>query len=364
MDTDAGVVDDRYALLEVIGRGGMADVYRGQDRVLGREVAVKLMRHHTDERDRQRFHDEALLLAGLSHPGLVAVLDVGTSEGRPFLVMELVEGASLADLFEQGPLDPARAAAIGAELASTLAYVHDMGVVHRDVKPSNVLIDSLGRVRLADFGIAKMMSEASGLTATGQAIGTAAYIAPEQVRADPITSASDIYSLGLVLLEAMTGERAYPGPPTEAALARLTREPVIPTALPGAWQALLRQMTVTEAPLRPTAADVAGRLAGLAAAPSTASETAVIAVQGAAENPPVTAPVLVAPLRSRRRLGRRRVLAVAAALLAVAIAGGIGWATARDGADNERGPVSDVPSDTPSRLQEPLQELHDAVEGE
>jgi serine/threonine protein kinase len=170
---ESGVIGDRYVLGEVIGRGGMADVYRGEDRVLGRPVAVKVMREvAADPRERARFAGEARTLARLNHPGLVPVLDAGTSQERPYLVMELVEGPSLAECCRGVALGPPRVAAIGAELATALAYVHASGVVHRDIKPSNVLLDRSDRVRLTDFGIARLLSDTSGYTATGTTIGT------------------------------------------------------------------------------------------------------------------------------------------------------------------------------------------------
>jgi serine/threonine protein kinase len=253
-----GVLADRYALDDVIGRGGMADVYLATDQVLERDVAVKVLRTHAvTDRDRGRFRDEAKLLAALDHPGLVTVLDAGLSEEDvPYLVMEYVDGTSLATLCQNGPVPAHRIAPIGVDLASVLTYVHGREIVHRDIKPSNILVGRDGVVRLADFGIARMMGETSGHTASGTTIGTAAYIAPEQVRGDRVTPAGDIYSLGLVLLEALTGRRAYTGAPVEAALARLHAAPLIPTSLPTGWPALLSRMTDMDPARRPDAVEV------------------------------------------------------------------------------------------------------------
>jgi serine/threonine protein kinase len=255
------VLADRYELHEVLGRGGMADVYRATDRLLSRQVAVKVLRDAAgDETDRLRFTHEARTLARLSHPGLVMVLDAGITSEQPFLVMELVEGSTLSQLCASGPVDPSRARTIGARVADALAYAHAQGIVHRDVKPGNVLLGTDRRVKLADFGIARLIGDTVRHTRTGLAIGTAAYLAPEQVRGEELTTAADVYSLGLVLLEALTGQRAYPGTPTEAALARLARAPHVPADLPDDWPALLTAMTALAPADRPGAAEVAERL--------------------------------------------------------------------------------------------------------
>jgi serine/threonine protein kinase len=267
------VVAGRYSLDELIGRGGMADVYRATDQVLEREVAVKVLRGHAaSDSDRERFREEAQIVAALDHPGLVTVLDAGVADDDvPYLVMDLVDGSSLATFCRGKRVAPHRVAFVGAELASVLSYVHDHGIVHRDVKPSNILIGRDGIVRLADFGIARMLADPSGHTVTGTTIGTAAYIAPEQVRGETVTAASDVYSLGLVLLEALTGTRAYTGGPMEAALARLHAAPLIPTSLPTGWPALLTQVTASEPEARPTMAEIEPVLRALemASSPST-----------------------------------------------------------------------------------------------
>jgi serine/threonine protein kinase len=265
-----GVVAERYALGGVVGRGGMADVYRATDVVLEREVAVKVLRGHaTSESDRDRFRDEAKMVAALDHPSLVSVLDAGVDEDVPYLVMDLVDGQSLAAFCRGRSIPGHRVAHVGAELATVLSYVHANGIVHRDVKPSNILIGRDGVVRLADFGIARMLADPTGHTSSGTTIGTAAYIAPEQVRGETVTPASDIYSLGLVLLEALTGARAYTGGAMEAAIARLHAAPLIPTSLPTGWPALLTQMTDIDPARRPTAQEIAPVLRSLAEERST-----------------------------------------------------------------------------------------------
>lgn len=248
------VLSDRYRLGPRLGGGGMADVYSAVDERLDRDVAVKLFRADLDDDARQE--SEVRLLASLNHPGLVAVYDAELGDPS-YVVMELVDGPSLDAAMRSGQqLDVRR---IGAEVADALAYVHARDVVHRDVKPGNVLLGRDGRAKLADFGIARLVDQAH-LTRTGQVMGTAAYLAPEQVRGEGVTGAADVYSLGLVLLEVATGRREFAGNATESAVARLHREPVVPASLPADLRTLLLAMTAGDAARRPTAATVAARL--------------------------------------------------------------------------------------------------------
>ena len=209
--------------------------------------------------------------------GLVTLLDAGTEGERPYLVMELVEHVTLADCCAGQPLEPARVAALGGQLADTLAYVHAEGVVHRDIKPGNVLLASGDRCLLSDFGIAKLLGDvAAGLTATGFTLGTAAYLSPEQVRGQTLTRATDVYSLGLVLLEALTGQRVYPGAPTAAALARLAAPPRLPDDLPAEWLTVLAKMTALDSADRPTGEQTAAALHRLAGGLSATAATAAL----------------------------------------------------------------------------------------
>ena len=261
------VLGERYRVGQVIGDGGMGSVYRGTDMVLGREVALKVFRADvTDPDELRRQQAEARMLAGLNHPGLVTLFDTGTllSGGRevPFLVMELVSGTDLRNHLATGPLPGAEVARLGAELAGALQYIHHRGVVHRDIKPANILLtrytaDSPLRPKLADFGIARMLDGAR-VTATNMVPGTAAYLSPEQASGEEVGPPADIYSLGLVLLEALTGKVAFPGPPLEAAVARLSKDPDI--ALGPRWTPLLAAMTARNPPDRPEAAAVAAEL--------------------------------------------------------------------------------------------------------
>ena len=250
------VIGGRYRFESLLGRGGSAEVWRCTDEALERQVALKLVTASGGE-DAVRVGDEARLLARLSHPGLVPVYDAGTDDtGRPWVVMELVEGETLADTIRRGAVPSDRVAEIGSRLADALAYVHSQGLVHRDVKPANVLIGHDGRVRLTDFGIARLV-DAAKVTATGLTVGTASYLSPEQVTAEPVGPPADVYALGLVLLECLTGEREYPGSAVEVALARLSRPPRVPTTLPAGWSGLLTAMTDRDPTRRPTAPTVA-----------------------------------------------------------------------------------------------------------
>ncbi|MCC3273879.1 serine/threonine protein kinase [Arthrobacter zhangbolii] len=266
----------RYRTTELIGSGGAASVYRAVDENLGREVAVKLFSagfHEDDETRRQQ--TEMQLLATLNHPGLVTLHDAGVSvdeEGRAssYLVMELVDGPDLRGKLKEGPLSSPATAALGADLADALNYVHSNGVIHRDVKPANILLfpqaeqDTRLYPRLTDFGIARMV-EATVATAHGATIGTANYLSPEQAQGAAVDPRTDIYSLGLVLLECLTGEKAFPGPIVEAAVARLLRDPEIPEWVGPDWTEILRAMTARLVDARPEAHEVAVALRTLAA---------------------------------------------------------------------------------------------------
>ncbi|ANZ41651.1 hypothetical protein BBK82_42595 [Lentzea guizhouensis] len=265
-----GLLAERYDLVEPLGSGGMAEVWRARDTRLHRDVAVKLFRAGSDLADGLRFDNEVRTLAALSHPGLVQVHDAGTGGDTPFVVLQLVEGRTLRDRITDGPLTPDELRRLGAELAEALAYVHARGVVHRDIKPSNVLLDRDGNAHLADFGLARLLG-ATRLTRTGQLVGTAAYLAPEQVRGDDFGHPVDVYALGLVLLECLTGRREYEGSEIEAAVARLHRQPDVPDELPADLRRLLTLMTSLSPRRRPSAADCARMLRDPQANPTLAA---------------------------------------------------------------------------------------------
>ncbi|NRG40582.1 protein kinase [Rathayibacter sp. VKM Ac-2804] len=257
----------RYTIEELIGRGGMATVYRARDEILGRSVALKMFAPGIDDaQDLQRKSSEIRLLAALNHPALVTLYDADDggddTGGQAYMVMELAEGPSLAERLATGPVAPNDVASMAADLGEALHTVHAAGVVHRDVKPSNVLLvpspltSREFRPKLADFGIAYLI-DATRITSPGTLIGTAAYLSPEQAHGDVLTSASDVYSLGLVLLESLTGRRPFTGSAIEVTLARLLRDPEVSDSLGGGWSALLNAMTRREPAERPTAIEVA-----------------------------------------------------------------------------------------------------------
>lgn len=257
---------NRYELIEPIGAGGMSEVHRGWDTLLRRHVAIKLFQPGFDAAAAQRFDNEIRALANLSHAWLVSVYDADTHEGRPFVVLQLIEGHTLRDRIERGPLSPDQARRLGAGLADALAHVHAHGLVHRDVKPSNILLDHDDNAYLADFGLAHLTG-ATRLTRTDQLVGTAAYLAPEQVLGQDVDHPADVYALGLVLLECLTGRREYQGGDVEAAVARLHRAPVIPEHLPADLGRLLSRMTASAPHDRPTASECAQVLCGTTARP-------------------------------------------------------------------------------------------------
>lgn len=282
----------RYRLDDLIGRGGMAAVYRGVDLTLGRPVAVKVFAEAAEGiDDAERRRSETGLLASLSHRALVRLYDASHDEAtdREFLVMELIEGRDLREALQSGPLDAPDAAGLLADLAEGLHVIHDRGIVHRDVKPANVLLEPAHlptrtwNAKLADFGIARLIDDAR-LTRSGMLVGTPAYLSPEQVNGRPPTPAADVYSLGLLMLEARTGQAAFPGPAIESASARLARDPDIPESLGPDWVALLRTMTAREPADRPTALEVA-----LAA---TQLDTGAAGDGGASGDGPRTAPTI------------------------------------------------------------------------
>jgi eukaryotic-like serine/threonine-protein kinase len=354
------LLDGRYRLGERLGSGAVAEVFRAQDERLARPVAVKLFRGDAAE-ELQRHEAEMRTLARLDHPSLVTVYDAGDDAGQPYLVMQLVEGDTLAGELGRGALGPQRAATYGAALADALAYVHEQGFVHRDVKPANVLIAGDGRVHLADFGIARLVDSAH-VTRTGDVLGTPAYFAPEQVSGGAVGPAADVYALGLMLLECLTGRRPFEGTAMEVAMARVNRDPEVPATVPARWRDLLRAMTARDAAHRITAAQAADALRRLAAgedidrtvvmaaaatptpdATSVLPPTAVVSQQVPGyQEPPVGV--------SSRRRGPNTVL-IAALLLVVVAAVAIGIALARQ----NNGSVSTVQPGHPT-LQQPLED--------
>jgi eukaryotic-like serine/threonine-protein kinase len=266
------LVGGRYRIHTPLGSGGMGSVYQATDETLGREVAVKVFREvPSSEVEWMRQEREIQLLATLNHPGLISLHDAGVhvfgDETRLYLVMELMSDPTLDVRMAEGPMPAHDVASIGAQVAEALAYIHSRGVVHRDVKPANILISDVAGMafhrvaKLTDFGIASFTG-GQNYTAEGVLLGTASYMSPEQVSRGPITAATDIYSLGLVLLEALTGERPFPGTAVESLAARINGDPQIPDNLAPQWRDLIRRMTDRDPEKRPKAATISRVLRG------------------------------------------------------------------------------------------------------
>jgi len=235
---EAGTLSGRYETSERLGTGGMSSVYKATDRILERTVAVKILAEHLhdDERFVARFKREALAVARLIHPNIVQVYDTGVDEGRHYIVMEYVEGRSGAQILQrQGPVEPEIAAEIGIQACAGLDYAHRRGIIHRDVKPGNLMIvgGPVGGgemiVKLTDFGIARAI-EQTRITQVGSVVGTAAYLAPEQVRGEEATPATDVYALGVVLYQFLTGRLPYEGSSlAELAVRQQNEKPLPPS---------------------------------------------------------------------------------------------------------------------------------------
>lgn len=219
------MIADRYQPIEQIGTGGMATVWKAQDTLLGRFVAVKRLLPHLagDPEAAERFKREAHAAAQLSHPGIVTVFDTGEDADGPFIVQELVDGTTLAShLADTGPLSPQSVTDIVSQVAAALDHAHSLGVIHRDIKPANLIMESDGRVRIADFGIAHTVDDPATITSSGELVGTITYLAPEILAGQPATPTSDIYSLGAVTYELLAGQPPYQAP-TPAALLEAVR---------------------------------------------------------------------------------------------------------------------------------------------
>lgn len=242
-----------YRIESLLGVGGMGEVWRAKDTRLDRSVAVKLLPEAlaTDPERRQRLEHEARAVAALNHPGIVGVYDVSPPDGATaYIVSELVKGVPLAELLREGPLSPRRIADLGAQIADALAAAHDAGIVHRDLKPANIMVTPEGRVKVLDFGLAKLATKAAGAgvtatlsgvdTAPGTILGTVSYMSPEQVRAQPLDARSDIFSLGIILHELVTGARPFERSSGVETLNAILKEE--PGELPESVPHLLRQV--------------------------------------------------------------------------------------------------------------------------
>jgi eukaryotic-like serine/threonine-protein kinase len=317
------LISGRYRLEAVLGRGGMATVWRGVDQRLGRPVAVKLL-DRADTADPamlQRFDREARTAGGLTHPNIVAVYDVGTDDGVPYLVMELIDGTSVEAMLASGPLPIDQAVDVARQTCDALAVAHAQGVVHRDIKPANILLTTRGSVKVCDFGIARLThQQQTDLTAPHMAIGTSAYMAPEQASGAAVDARTDLYALGCVMYAMLTGHPPFTGDNPLTVLWQHQNQPALAVAslrpdTPADLDALIARLLAKNPADRPaTATDVRDRLTAHAE-----SETAAAQPTRALPlvSPTRTLPVLnhdeepAAPVGGRFRLGPAGIAAVA-----------------------------------------------------
>ena len=366
MSPPAGVVDGllagRYRLVARIGAGGNGEVWRARDERLDRDVAVKVLRPELadDEDVRARFRAEARHAGGLRHPGIAAVFDFAEGDDGTFLVMELVDGQPLSELLRrQGRLPVDRTLDVVEQAAAALQAAHDGGVVHRDVKPGNLLLRPNGRLSVTDFGIAHAAG-AAALTRTGQVVGTASYLAPEQASGGPVSAATDLYALGVVAYECLAGARPFErDDPVAVLLAHLqTPPPPLPPDVPEPVADLVHRLLAKDPSDRPASGrQVQLEAAALRRGPvGAASPTAVLPVKAGPAAGPATVGTRPAALGLAGRPGQRRAVratAVALGLLAVAL--GVRDATRDDPAGTvdlpERRPASSAPP-TPAATQD------------
>ena len=264
---EGAVLGDRYTLGTRIASGGMGDVWEATDGVLERRVAVKILRPSLDEEEvfARRFRNEALHTANLCHYNIATVFDYGEEDDLAYLVMELVPGEPLSALISrEGALEPARVRTIMGQAALALGAAHEAGVVHRDVKPANILLVPDGTVKLTDFGIARAV-DGSGQTQTGEVLGTPHYLSPEQALGEPATGASDLYALGVVAHEMLTGRRPFDrGTPVATALAQVhDTPPPLPPHVPNGLRALITQCLAKRPEDRPASARELGERLGV-----------------------------------------------------------------------------------------------------
>lgn len=343
----------RYRLVERLGSGGVATVFLAEDERLGRLVAVKRLGAESPEELAKRFEREARLGASLNHPNLVAVYDAAPEPSGVAIVMEYVEGRTLADALREGPIEPPRALRILRDVADGLDHAHAHGVVHRDVKPANVLLGDDGRVKVTDLGIATA-AEATRITAVGTVLGTASYMAPEQLEGGDAGPAADVYALAAMAFEALSGRRARPGRSALEVAHRVTHEP--PPDIREAW---------TDAPPPLAEALAAGMALNPSARPGTAGELVDRLEQALADRSDVgrrrTAPAAAptaarsapAPARTSRRRGLAWVvpaallLVVVVAIVALASVGGEGEPGAEGEAPEAAPPAAEAPEPAP-----------------
>ncbi len=284
------VYGNRYTLDELIAVGGMGEVWKATDKVLGRTVAIKLLSANlaTQPGFEERFREEARHTALLSHPNIATVYDYGETDGASWLVMEFVEGEPLSAIIrDEGPQSPRRTAMVVGQCAEALQAAHEAGVIHRDVKPANIMVRPDGVVKLTDFGIARA-TDAAPMTRTGEVMGTAQYISPEQAMGRPVSPKSDIYSLGVVAHELLTGRRPFDdGSPVATAMAHVHKPPPeLPSSVPPAMAAVIMSCLAKEPDQRPASAKaLAGAMKGGPAAAAAAIPPGFEATRVMSESP-------------------------------------------------------------------------------
>ncbi|HWM14482.1 MAG TPA: serine/threonine-protein kinase [Gaiellaceae bacterium] len=345
----AALAEGRYLLARELGRGGMATVHLARDSELDRPVAVKVLAGHLsgDEDLRERFVREARMAAGLSHPNVVQVFDAGEEDGRLFIVMEYVPGVTLADeLGRVGKLAPAPAVELALQVCAGLEHAHETGLVHRDVKPGNLLLREDGVLKITDFGIARAV-EATQLTQVGSVLGTAAYLSPEQAAGERVTAATDIYGLGVVLYEFLTGRTPFVIESLTDLLAKHRESAVTPVrelepAVPEALEAAVMKCLARNPDYRPaSAAALAHELAAASPEPPTVPLPPTSGVRATdVATVPLPAPDTPSPTGRRPAAGRHRRSVAAVAFVALAlVAAAAGFRLAGGGEDPEPAPA-------------------------
>lgn len=373
------VIADRYRLGPVLGRGGMGEVREATDQRLGRSVAVKLLQPSmaSDPGARNRFEDEARSAAKLVHPNTVAVFDTGEHEGIPYIVMEYLPGRTLADEIAEGPLAPARVRTVALQVLGALEAAHRAGVIHRDIKPGNILLTTDGTAKVGDFGIAKT-AEGLDHTATGMILGTPSYLAPERILGAPATERSDLYATGVVLYEALTGSKPFAArtPLATAAAIQHGDPPPLTDARTGADPGLIAaiERAMAKDPERRFASAAAMAADIQAAQAPTAEATRNIATPVTTTMPTTSPPGAVSPpMHAQEPAGPSRApmrvppLAIAALVLAALLMVAILFAgrgddePAGDGDPATTAPTAGTPA-LPGDLERRVRELEEAVE--